>query len=709
MYEGEDEMGEKWTSPRNQTRPEAAKFGDKPFPLYHKLSLVFGKDRATGSQATDVGDDEVVSETQENALIDLEDDDIDTYVRPSPRDVQNQIDALPGITFEEAFEAIDVIGKCPLEIATFLSSQQFSIEGLEKVKNATEACEADLSRKRLTELEVKWSDVSDASRKDTTENDVLDALKPYNDSLKRLSIVKYLGLEFPKWCTSLPPLGQLPSLKRLYIQNMDDVKDVGLEFLGTGVAFPSLEILWFQGMPGWEVWSTNSRSGIGDSVFPRLQELHIEYCPNLVEFSLEGDSVFPSLQELCIRYCPNLVSLSLKAPLLSLRDLSIYDECGAGLLRSLVHAAPSVTKLEISYISGLTNEVWGGVILDLKAVEELEVTWCNEIRYLWESNAEASSKVLVNLRKLKVDSCKNLVSLGEKDEEYNYGSNLLTSLRSLEISFCENFKHLSCPNNIETSVVVIQWLEELGEGGEKNKLLINSKSMPMLEIVSIIFHPNVASIIEFEGNFIHLTSLRIEGCKSTAESLFADLQLPSLTSITDLRIVDCPSMDAPTGLWPPNLRNLTIGQLKKPISEWGPQKFPTTLVKLTLIGEGATNWSQLSHLHIPSSLTSLQIWRFDNLETVSEGLQHLTSLQFLNIEHCPKIKDLPETLLPSLLHLYISDCPNLKELPVALLRPLLSLCIWRCPGLKERCSRGGSHWPQISHIPKIEIDFESQT
>nr|GEY23211.1 NB-ARC domains-containing protein [Tanacetum cinerariifolium] len=79
------------------------------------------------------------------------------------------------------------------------------------------------------------------------------------------------------------------------------------------------------------------------------------------------------------------------------------------------------------------------------------------------------------------------------------------------------------------------------------------------------------------------------------------------------------------------------------------------------------------------------------------------------LSNSPKIKDLPEMLLPSLLHLYISDCPNLKELPVALLHPLLSLYIWRCPGLKERCSRGGSHWSQISHIPKIEIDFESQT
>ncbi|GJV30170.1 NB-ARC domains-containing protein [Tanacetum coccineum] len=147
-----------------------------------------------------------------------------------------------------------------------------SIEGLEKVKNATEAREADLLKKRLTELEVEWSDVSDASRKETTEKDVLDALKPYNDCLKRLGIVNYLGLEFPNWvgdpsfrqldrvsirgckkCTSLPQLGQLQSLKELSIQDMGDVKVVGSEFFGTGLAFPSLESLNFRDMSGWEV------------------------------------------------------------------------------------------------------------------------------------------------------------------------------------------------------------------------------------------------------------------------------------------------------------------------------------------------------------------------------------------------------------------------------------------------------------------------
>nr|GEX09036.1 NBS-LRR resistance-like protein [Tanacetum cinerariifolium] len=220
-----------------------------------------------------------------------------------------------------------------------------------------EARAASLSLKRITVLKVEWDDESDdGSREQIARKEVLDALKPYDDTLRKLVIVNYLGLGFPKWvgdpsfrqlarvslrgckkCTSLPPLGKLQSLKELSIQDMDDVKVVGSVFFGTGLAFPSVESLSFQNMSRWEVWSiSNSRSGFGDSVFPCLKRLDIEGCPNLFEFSFKLDEVFPCLQELCIRDCPNLVEVSLKAPLLSLRDLTV-SKCGDGLLSSLVH------------------------------------------------------------------------------------------------------------------------------------------------------------------------------------------------------------------------------------------------------------------------------------------------------------------------------------------------------------------------------------
>ncbi|KAJ0771598.1 putative leucine-rich repeat domain superfamily [Helianthus annuus] len=274
---------------------------------------------------------------------------------------------------------------------------EISIEGLNKVQSSMHAREANLSLKRINKLVLKWDD---GSRRETLDKEVLNELKPNSDQLIMLVVKSYKGIEFPNWvgdpsfnqlvhvslhgcrkCKSLPPLGKLPSLKELSIQGMDEVKVIDSELTRTNDApFSSLEILRFEDMSSWEVWPTNSKV-----MFPCLQELQIKKCPNSSDVSLEA---LPSLRVLKIDGC-----------------------CESGL-RSLVRAA------------------W--------AVEELSIFSCNEIRYLWESEAKAS-KVLVNLKKLQVYYCKNLVSLGEKEEdEDNIGINILSSLRKLEIQSCDS-------------------------------------------------------------------------------------------------------------------------------------------------------------------------------------------------------------------------------------------------------------------------------
>ncbi|XP_023738151.1 putative disease resistance RPP13-like protein 1 [Lactuca sativa] len=554
---------------------------------------------------------------------------------------------------------------------------KISIQGLDKVQSVMHAQEANLSQKRISELEFEWSDVFDDSQKGTHEKEVFNVLKPHNDSLKELGIVSYGGKEFPNWVgdpsflrlahvsingcknsTFLPPLGQLPSLKELFIEGMAMVKVVGPEFRGTSLAFPSLKILSFRDMKGWEAWLTNA-------TFPCLEELSLDRCPNLVKISLE---TLPSLRVLRI------------------------NRCGPDVLTNLIRVASSVTKLDIRHISGLYDQVWGGVLQCLGAVEELRIEWCNEIRHLWESDAKAGN-ILVNLRKLEVTYCSNLVSLGEKEEvNFGHGSNL----EFIRIYFCKKMQHFSCPDSIESlsifdcaSVTSVSFrnggkkLKSLSiRGCEKllQKELINS-SMQMLEYIQIGNCPNMTSIIQLSC-FIHLTELEIKNCQNMES--FPDHELPNLTFLKHLTIENCPSMDAsfPRGLWPRNLCSLSIGWLKTPISEWGPQNFPISLVDLRLGGqsEDVTNFSQLSHL-LPSSLTSLRIHGFEKLELVSVGLQHLTFLQHLSIYYCPNTIDLPGMLLTS----------------------LLSLTILRCPNLKERSDRRDSYWPLISLIPCIYI------
>ncbi|KAJ0478653.1 putative P-loop containing nucleoside triphosphate hydrolase, leucine-rich repeat domain superfamily [Helianthus annuus] len=275
------------------------------------------------------------------------------------------------------------------------------IKGLEEVEIASHASEANLLQKRLSGLELEWSDVFNDSRKKSLEKEVLDALKPHSESLIKLGIVSYGGIEFPNWvgdtsylnlisvslrgcknCTSLPPLGQLPSLKELYIEDINEVKAMGSELIGTGHAFTSLEVLELRNMKRLEVWST------------RIEVLS-----------------FPCLKKLVIRGCPNLVQVSPGAlPLLNSLEVS---ECDSGVLRKLVQVASSVKELRIESMLGLSDVVWRRVIEYLGGVEVLSISKCNEIRYLWELEAKAS-KALTKLRELRFIKCENLVRLGRK-------------------------------------------------------------------------------------------------------------------------------------------------------------------------------------------------------------------------------------------------------------------------------------------------------
>ncbi|KAJ0717042.1 putative virus X resistance protein-like, coiled-coil [Helianthus annuus] len=548
---------------------------------------------------------------------------------------------------------IDIESENGIEIAKLKDYKnlcgKISIVGLEKVQNANYAREANFSHKRLCELELIWSDRLYDSRSGMLEKEVLNELKPCQDELIQLKVRSYGGLEFPNWvgdpsflhlkhvsisgcerCTSIPSLGQLLSLKELLIEGLHGVEVVGFELFGTGQGFPSLEILSFRDMRGWKKWS-----GV---VFPRLQKLEINTCPNLVEVTLEA---LPSLNVLEI------------------------EDCDSGVLRSLVEVASAVTKLEIRDISGLNDVVWRGVVEYLGAVEELKIWECNEIRYLVKLDA-AASKILVKLRTLVVLYCDNLVSIGEKEEEEdNCRSNLLTSLRTLDVSYCKNMERCSCPDGIEELSVVdcssmtvvsfpkggqeklrsltIQFCGNLLEkewewGGQKtNNNRSSSSSMPMLESVWISGWPNLKSMIELNC-LVHLTELIIEDCENLES--FPD----TLTSLKKLEVSICPKLD------------------------------------VSSLGDNLISLERLEIRECSRMDASLR-GGFKNLESVSMGLQHLTSLQHLTISYCPTMKDLPEMLFPSLLSLRIlGDCP-----------------------LKERCSKNGSYWPLISHIPCILI------
>jgi hypothetical protein len=286
------------------------------------------------------------------------------------------------------------------------------ISRLENAIEPRDGSNAKLNEKpNLVALCLEWSVDVDGSQDRASELDVLNMLHP-NKSLKELTIRRYGGIEFPTWlkghsfphmvllriencrqCTSLPPAGQLPSLKHLFIEGMTSVKNVGDEFYG-GICsrpFESLETLYFEDMEEWESWSPNGE-------FPQLRELSIRKCPKLLG---NLPNHLPLLQNVVIRRCKQLVvSISSFPELCKLKF-----ENSIGVVRKSKVDFTSLNSNSLARISNFTCPREG-----FMNVKELSIENCEELTPLWTNDA-GLLKLLPCPSHINVLGCQKLVSL----------------------------------------------------------------------------------------------------------------------------------------------------------------------------------------------------------------------------------------------------------------------------------------------------------
>ncbi|KAL7619175.1 hypothetical protein Lser_V15G03625 [Lactuca serriola] len=526
-----------------------------------------------------------------------------------------------------------------------------SIMGLDKVINPMEAKDANVHQKKgLEVLEMEWSDnVFDDSRDETIEYEVLKELRPPT-KLKKLYIVNNKGTRFPSWvgdpsfeqlteltlrgCRSTHlRLGHLRSLKKLAVESMNEVKTVGFELPAPTNSFPSLQVLEFGHMQVWQRWSINSGNGHETPTsFPRLRKISIKCCPELDEVSI---GLIPSLRVLYI------------------------EECSKAVLRSMVGLSSSLVELRISNVKGLT-ELHEDDLMHLGSLEHLYIEKCDELRYLWERESEAC-KSLVSLQKLEVINCKNLVSSAAK--EVDFGKNM-KSLKQVNFNNCDSLESYNCPNTVERL-----YISRCNSMTSLTFSAVQEHPSPLTElIVGDCDNIQPKPIPAKDFSLSRLTYLKISYCKNLKS--FPHQHFQSFASLEELEIHECPSMDYsfPCGVWPPNLTKLTIGGLNKPMSEWGPQSFPTSLVDLWLFGKNSgvvsfavaddvgntTTPSSSSSFLLPPSVVSLSLHDFKDVESFSEVLQHLPCLKTLNISNCRKLGDLKTIYDPSNVTIYVS-------------------------------------------------------
>ncbi|CAL5331110.1 unnamed protein product [Camellia sinensis] len=539
------------------------------------------------------------------------------------------------------------------------------LSGLQNVVVPLDAREANLNDKKgLDVLSMEWSVNSDDSRDGRVETEVLDMLQPHKN-LKELHIEGYLGIGFPNWigdplfsnmadlsldncgnCVSLPPLGQLPSLKKLYIKGMSVLKHVDHEFYGQGSAkpFQLLETLSFKDMPEWEYWYTFEDDKEVEP-FTHVSELSIENCPKLVGML---PSYLPCLNNLKIKKCPQLLVEVSKVVHPSLTSIAMNDVPLTSLqavleMRSMVadelisanakskHPS-SITSLSIGMIKKLELlPKW--VTHWLMELEALEITSCEELNTLWKNEERVQHSLsLPAFRHLKIKGCPQLVSLFEEDEDEDNKGQHEQQQQQQEGLPCivRRLEHLTIDN-----------CEKL----EKLPRLLHS--FTFLGELYVYKCPSLSSFPE-TGFPCTLKTLEVRDCE-TLQSLFGCLTQINDSNLQVLAVRGCPSLtcliSCRGGGLPPTLKELEIIRCKK-------------LEALLVVDEGM-------EITCPS-LESVWISDCDRLKYLPDALPNLRNLSQLYLSGCKNLEYIPEGWFHSatnLAHLDIRGCKKLKALP----------------------------------------------
>ncbi|WOL17949.1 hypothetical protein Cni_G26742 [Canna indica] len=158
-----------------------------------------------------------------------------------------------------------------------------------------------------------------------------------------------------KRCERLPPLGLLPNLENVEISGMDLIEVVDDSFYGKHGEFYELRKITFSEMPKLEKWLSPTET--------------------------QEDELFPNLNKLTVIQCPKFKQLDVH--LWRLRELKLW------------------MNNEMMFTSEFVG--WH----KLENADYLEVIGCQELRCLPQSMHQK----LVNLRRMNILSCHNLISL----------------------------------------------------------------------------------------------------------------------------------------------------------------------------------------------------------------------------------------------------------------------------------------------------------
>ncbi|KAG6625081.1 putative disease resistance RPP13-like protein 1 isoform X2 [Carya illinoinensis] len=579
------------------------------------------------------------------------------------------------------------------------------ISRLENVIEPRDARDAKLIEKSgLDGLLLEWSDNLNESKDRTSELDILSMLHP-GGTLKELIIRCYGGARFPSWlryssfpnmvllrienckkCTSLPPIGQLPSLKDLSIEGMDSVKNIGAEFYGENChqTFRSLVTLYFKGMGEWENW-------ISYGEFPHLQKLFIGDCPKLLG---KLPNHLPLLEKVVIYGCWQLVVSISSFPELC----QVEIERSKGVVRGGKVNFKSLNFMSVSTISEFTSRIKGSDMDGLTMVENLAIFKCKELAHLWTDDV-GSLPQLPCLRVLKLEGCTKLVSLVAEKVEEQLQLGMPSMVREIKIQNCIVLESL--PKAMMYNNTCLEYIQIV----KCDSLLYFAKVQlpPTLKRLEIIHCKNMLVLLNGDNtncssNTSLLEYLYIENCPSL-KSLTSSGELP--VRLKQLSIRYCQKLETIAKRFEHNsfLEIIRISSCESLVS------LPTGILSLCHIDEiDICNCATLvcfpEEELLTANLRLLQISGCEKMQALPNCIHRLASLQELQIKACPGILFFPEEGFPiNLRSLVISDL-NITE-------ALFEWGLHRLTSLSRLVISGGCQ--HLTSFPEKKLPADSLT
>ncbi|KAK8458700.1 hypothetical protein SEVIR_3G424400v4 [Setaria viridis] len=495
----------------------------------------------------------------------------------------------------------------------------------------------------------------------------------------QLEILSIGGCEELTTLPEGPELGAAPKV----LKSEDLTTLCGGDYGKARSSFPALKVLRLCRLDNFQSWEA-TEADQGDTIFPNLEELSIETCPELAALpsaTSQGVS-FDHSDVTAWSAFPNLKKLLLE-------DLDSFKSLG---MTEATHGEqqifPDLETLRVEKCPKLTT--LPGVI----EAPKLGVLKINGSQL----TAIMVPRIINSLSELalSVEDTETTLPTVHSAFELVDANNNKSPLTRLQLRGC-NFLFPSIPLALWTCFVQLQYLviERINHAlvywPEKEfQILVSLRRLSIQECRGLIGYAKAAPgqpISERSQVLPRLESLRIWDCESLVEvfNVPASLKKMDLRGCPELKSIFGEQQDEPTfNQGPsaaPKLSSSARDHLLLPCLE------SLYIQRCESLSEVLNLPPSLREIHISwcgklqllsgqlDGLQTLHIWVCPELRSLKSCLGEFSTLERLNLNGCKRLASLPDgpQAYSSLRHLFIKSCPGIQSLPSSLKKRLDNL------------------------------------